>query len=85
MSGLSAAASVNLCEPVWPSGKAGKQTDLGSNLLWLSFIFKRFDQSNSHAILGNLPGGSVAPVFSVRRCASLSYAAPNFLLKLFVI
>ena len=30
------------CEPVWPSGKAvgGKQRDLGSNLLRLSFLFK---------------------------------------------
>ena len=27
-------------EPVWPSGKAGKQKDLGSNLLRLSFLFK---------------------------------------------
>ena len=30
-------------EPVWPGGKAGisgKQRDLGSNLLWLSFLFK---------------------------------------------
>ena len=29
------------CEPVWPSGKAGKQRDLGSNPLRLSFPFKR--------------------------------------------
>ena len=27
-------------EPVWPSGKAGKQKDLNSNLLRLSFLFK---------------------------------------------
>ena len=27
------------CEPVWPSGKAGKQRDLGSNPLRLSFLF----------------------------------------------
>ena len=31
------------CEPVWPRGKAGKQTDLGSNPLWLSFLFKICD------------------------------------------
>ena len=31
---------VEECEPVWPSGKAGKQRDLGSNLLRLSFLFK---------------------------------------------
>ena len=30
-----------LCEPVWPGGKAGKQKDLGSNPLLLSFLFKR--------------------------------------------
>ena len=30
----------NYSEPVWPSGKTGKQRDLGSNLLWLSFLFK---------------------------------------------
>ena len=28
------------CEPVWPSGKAGKQRDLGSNPLRLSFLCK---------------------------------------------
>ena len=28
-------------EPVWPSGKAGKRKDLGSNPLRLSFLFKR--------------------------------------------
>ena len=28
-------------EPVWPSGKAGKQRDLGSNLLRLSFLFNK--------------------------------------------
>ena len=28
------------CEPVWPSGKAGKRRDLGSNPLRLSFRFK---------------------------------------------
>ena len=28
-------------EQVWPSGKAGKQKDLGSNPLRLSFLFKR--------------------------------------------
>ena len=28
------------CEPGWPSGKAGKHRDLGSNLLRLSFLFK---------------------------------------------
>ena len=27
-------------QPVWPSGKAGKQRDLGSNPLRLSFLFK---------------------------------------------
>ena len=27
-------------EPVWPSGKAGKQRDLGSNPLRLSVLFK---------------------------------------------
>ena len=27
-------------EPVWPSGKAGKQKDIGSILLRLSFLFK---------------------------------------------
>ena len=27
-------------ELVWPDGKAGKQRDLGSNLLWLSFLFQ---------------------------------------------
>ena len=27
-------------EPLWPSGKAGKQKTLGSNLLRLSFLFK---------------------------------------------
>ena len=26
-------------EPVWPSGKAGKQNDLDSIPLWLSFLF----------------------------------------------
>ena len=31
---------VYLCKPVWPSGKVGKQRDLGSNLLRLSFVFK---------------------------------------------
>ena len=30
----------NSREPVWPSGKAGKQKDLGSNPLRLSFLFK---------------------------------------------
>ena len=31
------------CEPVWPSGKAGKrQRDLGSNPLRLSFLFKDY-------------------------------------------
>ena len=28
-------------EPVWPTGKAGKQKDLGLNPLRLSFLFKR--------------------------------------------
>ena len=27
-------------EPVWPSGKAGKRRNLGSNPLRLSFLFK---------------------------------------------
>ena len=27
------------CDPVWPSGKAGKRKDLGSNLLRFSFLF----------------------------------------------
>ena len=31
---------VYVYKPVWPSGKAGKQRDLGSNLLRLSFFFK---------------------------------------------
>ena len=29
------------CEPVWPSGKAGKQKDLASIPLRLSFLFKK--------------------------------------------
>ena len=28
-------------EPVWPSGKAGKQRGLGSNPFRLSFLFKK--------------------------------------------
>ena len=32
--------SDRLGEPVWPSAKAGKQRDLGSNPLRLSFLFK---------------------------------------------
>ena len=29
------------CEPVWPSGKAGKPKDLGSIPLRLSFLFRK--------------------------------------------
>ena len=32
--------AVVVSDPVWPSGKVGKQMDLGSNLLRLSFLFK---------------------------------------------
>ena len=31
---------VYVCKPVWSSGKGGKQRDLGSNPLRLSFVFK---------------------------------------------
>ena len=31
---------VYVYKPVWPSGKAGKQRELGSNPLRLSFVFK---------------------------------------------
>ena len=30
-----------LCDPVWPSGEAGKQKGLGLILLWLSCLFKK--------------------------------------------
>ena len=32
--------------PVWPSCKAGKQRDFGSNLLQLSFLFKSCDRGH---------------------------------------
>ena len=34
-------ASLRLCEPVWPSGEAGKQKGLRSIPLWLSFFVKK--------------------------------------------
>ena len=33
--------TMEACEPVWPSGKAGKQKGLGSIPLRLSFLFKK--------------------------------------------
>ena len=35
------APTCHVCEPVWPSGKAGKRKDLGSIPLRLSFLFKK--------------------------------------------
>ena len=37
---LATQMGVMIREPVWPSSKAGKQKDLSSNLLRLSFVFK---------------------------------------------